>query len=302
MAFLSIPESDYQGSTPQVNPVVVKLLFDDPLEKDSGRGWTNFYYKVEYAGAEETISASQALHKMIQDTGAKKDTEVKIVKKRIGPAQKDIRWIVELVGGPVDTSKAKGSSSPSRPAAPVTPVKATSVEPPSKEYSPLTEEALNVWILNQVDEASLLEVSLRTAKSLWENLGFEDVDPKAIQATAASLHIQGGRTTGGLKGLNNLSVPDPIAAIVRLVSFTDYPVSFYDAVIANSAWFDEDEDIVNLMKELNYTSMPKDYDGLYLGVELLMKYGELMFEDPDHASAIEIVKEMKGESDNEPAF
>jgi len=297
MTFLTIPESDYQGATPQVNPVDVTLQFDQPLEKDSGRGWTNFYYKVDYNGMEETISASAGLHKFIQQTGAIKDTQIRIIKKRIGKGQKDIRWHVELLDGPVDTSRAQGGSQPSKPSTtPHQPVKATSVKPNAKAYEQLTTEGLSVWELNQADEAVLFMVSLREARKIW---GEDFEDSRTLQATAASLFIQGTRTTGGSKGLNNLMVPDPISAMVEAVDLTDVPASFYAVIKDNSAWFDEDEDIVNLMKEIGYTAIPKGIKEMYDAIFDLMRYGELMYEDPDHASAIKLVKE---EQSDEPAF
>ena len=304
--FIKVPESDYQGETPTINPLIVTLQFDKPLEHEvnhGGRTWINYNYKVDHEGTEHTLSASKGLSSHIEKIGAIKDTKIKIIKKRIGPAAKDIRWVVAHVDGPVDTSKAK-SSVPSRPAEnkSVASAKPLISKTAEKEYSPLTEEALKVWKLNQSDEASLLAVSLKTAAELWESLGYTDVDPKAIQATAASLHIQGGRTTGGLKGLNNLLVPDPIKAITLMIVATDMPQSFYDAVSSSSAWFDDSEDIVNLMKELGFTSVPKAYKEQYAAIALLMEYGDLMFDEADHQSALDTVKEKMEDTIDEPAF
>lgn len=135
-SFLDIPESDYQSDEPVVNAIEVTMSYDDPNNKEQpnkfkpGETYTAHYYGVEYNGAEYTMSASEALHKLIQGTGATKGSVVRIIKKRIGQDNKDIRWSASLVGGPVDQNKVGGVGQTSGPKESIRP--ALPQQPPSQ--------------------------------------------------------------------------------------------------------------------------------------------------------------------------
>ena len=108
--WLDIPESDYQADEPVARPIEIRLLYADPILKEqtnrkTGNTFMGHYYGVDFNGAEYTISASAGLHKQIQAIGGTRDTKIKIIKKRIGPEDVDIRWSVSVISGPIDQDK-----------------------------------------------------------------------------------------------------------------------------------------------------------------------------------------------------
>ena len=305
--FINVPESDYRLDEPDVKPLIVTLMFDEPREKEqqsqfgSGGTYTMFYYTVESEGVEYALGATPALHKKIQGVGATKGTEIKIIKRRIGDDAKDIRWSVSHVSGPVDEDKAKdtGQGQTSQPA--TTPVPATKAAAPTKEYEPLTDTGLAVWILDQQDQSALFSISLAEAKKLWEELGVE-ADPRSIQATAASLFIQGTRSTGSVKGLNTMFLPpepDPIADIVATIDHADLPHSFFEAVGANTDYFDDEDAITDAMKALGRTGTPKGFHNQYEAIRDLLRFADFRENDMDVVDAVDAVIEAQ---ENEPAF
>ena len=304
--FINVPESDYRLDEPDVKPLIVTLKFESPIEKEypskfDNSTYSKFYYTVDSEGIEYSLGATAALHKKIQETGATKDTEIKILKKRIGDDAKDIRWSVSHVGGPVDDAKVKVSQQgqSSYQSAPTVPTPTPNQShAPSKEYEPLTNTGLAVWILDQQDEAALFSISITEARKLWP----EGTEDRVLQATAASLFIQGTRHTNGIKGLNTLALPpepDPIADIVAGIDGKELPHSFFEAVGANTDYYEDEAAIQSAMKALGRTGTPKGYHNQYEAVRDLLRYADFRENDMDVVDAVEAVIEAQ---ENEPAF
>lgn len=296
--FINVPESDFRLDEPDIHPLVVTLMFDEPREKEypsqhGGGTFKTYYYTIENEGTEFALGASAALHKKIQGVNAVKGTVIKILKKRIGDDNKDIRWSVAYVSGPVGQARAQA----------VTPTATTPASKPASnvEYVPLTDTGLGVWILDQQDQAALFSVSLAEAKKVWAGAGIE-ADPRSLQATAASLFIQGTRSTNGVKGLNKMELPpepDPIADIVAGIDHDDLPDSFFDAVGANTDFFEDGDGIKSAMKALGRTGIPKGFHNQYEAVRDLLRFAEFRESGMEVVDAVDAVIEAQ---ENEPAF
>jgi len=295
--FINVPESDFRLDEPDIHPLVVTLMFDEPREKEyqsktGGGMFTTYYYTVEHEGIEHALGASSALHKKIQGVNALKGTEIKILKKRIGDDNKDIRWSVVYVSGPV------GQKQQAQTQVATTPVAKSD---DGTEYMPLTNVGLAVWILDQQDQAALFSVSLAEAKKVWADAGIE-TDPRSLQATAASLFIQGTRSTNGVKGLNKMALPpepDPIADIVADIDHDDLPDSFFNAIGANTDFFEDSDGIKSAMKALGRTGIPKGFHNQYEAIRDLLRFAEFRESGMEVVDAVDAVIEAQ---ENEPAF
>jgi len=307
--FIDIPESDFRSSTPDIKPVDVVLRYDNPKAKTHksqfGSGsYEKFYYAVLFNGEEKVIGATSALHKAIEATGAVQNTEIRIIKRRIGDDAKDIRWTVEHISGPVDTNKTTASQQPQKQSTTASQTAKPTPNKPPNVYEPLTDTALAIWELNQEDEAALFEISLTQALMLYRKVWPEpeEIDPKVLQACAASLFIQGSRTVGGSRGLMSLELPpepDPIIDIVQSIDYQQLPDSFYNVLIANSTYYSESDGIVEVMKSLGMTGIPKGFHNQYETVRDLLRYAEFIEEGMEESDAIDAVIEAQ---ENEPAF
>lgn len=203
--WLSIPESDFQTDTPVPQPVLVLMLFDNPIEKEQTRKdgsgtFKAYYYGVDYEDDEYTLSASAALHKMIQGTGAIQGTLVKILKRRIGDGVKDIRYTVTYEAGPIDQDKidlyAKATRPQNKGATVAKKATAKPTAPPAptasggeKYYLPLRENETYMALAKEIgrDKAAVWKLLYHVME---ENFPDESSEWLATRATHLNIDIQ----------------------------------------------------------------------------------------------------------------
>lgn len=273
MAFLEVPESDYQADEPVINPIEVTMSFDDPKTKEHTKGdrsWTGHYYGVQFNGADYTLSASDALHKLIQATGATKGTTVKIIKKRIGPNNKDIRWSASYVSGPQDQDKIDAADSGDDQAQPATsPPKqrqerTTSTMAQSqggtKVYYPLKG---NDDYMNLV--GALADDRIAVWNTIYERIVNDYPDEtsewQATRATHISIAIEKDLYHKWEKEQYTVAVPEPDPEDIyderELRVFRSDANGFMDAVIAGHDILGETDRAKEIVKKFGFTGLPK---------------------------------------------
>ena len=107
---VEIPVSE---SARNLQEVTLKLLFDEPKEFE-GKFGTQYKYSVELNGEEQTLFASNALHRKIQELYPSKGSEISVARFGTG---KETKWDVILKGGPGGSRPSASQSAAKAPPA-----------------------------------------------------------------------------------------------------------------------------------------------------------------------------------------
>lgn len=279
--WLKVPESDYQSDEPTVNPVEVRLMYDDPLEKEMQRtdgsgSFKSWLYAVENQAdnVEYTWSASKHLHEEVQKLGATKDMIVKIIKKRIGPGQKDIRWSVGYIGGPVDHQKQNAlqgnGQAQSTQTQPAKTQKAAPQQQPagSSVYLPTRRNEEYMRLLREI-AADKLENWSTIYALVQAQFPDESSDWAATRAT--HLHIDVNRMVegafrGGTRAQEGAEAVNEREEAILSVVRAGLPDTLFGAIADNHEHIEDAKVAAEIVKMFGYQAVPKKDQEIHLSM------------------------------------
>ena len=290
--WFNIPESDYQADNPVPQPVLVEMMYPDPIvkeqtRKDGSGTFTAYYYGIKHEDNEYTLSASEGLNSMIQGVGATQGSIIKILKRRIGPAMKDIRYTVTHEDGPIDQSKIDAGRKPVSPqaqsqGAPVAQTKA----PPTptagggeKYYLPLRENETYMALLKEiaVDKATEWQLVYNVVADLFPDENSEWV---ATRATHLNIDLQKEMYH---KWEKDPHIPLPPAEelderelAVRNYDQSEYPESLFDVIAEGHEGIEDGDAAREIVKKFGYKAsshLPAgDYTVLLQAARICWRY------------------------------
>lgn len=205
---LDIPES---FDPEEMNWVHGVVQFDDPkMIEPKQEGWNESYmYGLKSNNVDHVMFASPTMHKKIQDTGAIKDTVIKL--GRMGQ-KTETRWFAKYVSGPQRSENGKEEDfrdddnpyqPPARPASPPKP----NGQPQSPSPQPVSHTKNGYPVLNSAGLKVLDRVLEDTDKVYWlaydrvkNNERTKDWDEDRIGATATGLVISLGNQLRSMVG------------------------------------------------------------------------------------------------------
>ena len=311
--WLKVPESDMRGDEPDLHPIEVRLLFNNPKVKEGVEGphgtFTSIVYGVEYEGVEYSLSASETLNKIIQETGATKDTLLKLRKDRIGDGNKEIRWKAWHASGPMDATKTKAGqaaantgngtkAAPTNASQPVTAAPAQQAQPNADLYYYPRKDQPGYLELAHAVNADKLAVFTDAHIQVTEAYPEQEAEWRRTVAVHLSIgtdmkmyHLWDDKKRQVLAPVPE-PTPEPSEReqVVLDIEMAGFPETLFGAIADGDDAIKDASVVIERVKAFGYSTVPKSDTEVWLTVaHLVWGYEDALTEGYNERNAMLLV-------------